>query len=134
MPDQCQGIPVKVIYVILRNSGRPCGNDFYFTAFCKRAVEIEQLMWALFENRERLDEDTVSTIETNLRVIDRAIRSAREALEDDPQNAGLTRMLTSGRWKKMYDAMVKSVESGEPAKLVPFEEARAVRERRQPSS
>ncbi len=65
------------------------------------AVEIEQLMWALFENRERLDEDTVSTIETNLRVIDRAIRSAREALEDDPQNAGLTRMLTSNYRHKL---------------------------------
>ena len=36
----------------------------------------------------------------------------------------LTRLLTSGRWKGMYDAMVKAVEGGEPEKLVPFEEAR----------
>lgn len=65
------------------------------------ALEIEQLLWALYENRERLDEDTISTIETNLRVIDRAIRSAREALEDDPQNVGLTRMLTSNYRHKL---------------------------------
>lgn len=57
------------------------------------AVEIERLVWALYENREALDPDTVSTIETNLRVIDRAIRRAREALEEDPDNRGLARML-----------------------------------------
>ncbi len=57
------------------------------------AVEIERLVWALYENREALDPDTVSTIETNLRVIDRAIRRAREALQEDPDNQGLARML-----------------------------------------
>lgn len=57
------------------------------------AVEIERLVWALYESRETLDPDTVSTIETNLRVIDRAIRRAREALEEDPENQGLARML-----------------------------------------
>lgn len=65
------------------------------------AVEIEQLLWVLYENRDTLDPDTVTTIETNLRVIDRAIRNAREALEDDPQNAGLTRMLTSSYRRKL---------------------------------
>lgn len=64
-------------------------------------VEIEQLLWALDENRDQLDPDTVTTIETNLRVIDRAIRSAREALVEDPQNAGLTRMLTSNYRHKL---------------------------------
>ncbi len=65
------------------------------------AVQIEQLVWELYENRDRLDEDTVSTIETNLRVIDRAIRSAREALQEDPQNAGVTRMLNSNYRHKL---------------------------------
>jgi anti-sigma factor RsiW len=64
-------------------------------------VEIEQLLWVLDENRDRLDPDTVTTIETNLRVIDRAIRSAREAIVDDPQNPGLTRMLTSNYRHKL---------------------------------
>lgn len=60
-----------------------------------RALEIEQLMRVLYENRDILDPDTVSTIETNLRVIDRAIDRVREALEEDPSNPGLARMLTS---------------------------------------
>jgi hypothetical protein len=34
-----------------------------------------------------------------------------------------TRLLASGRWKRMYDQMIRSVEGGEPEKLVPFEEA-----------
>ncbi len=59
------------------------------------ALEIEQLMRVLYENRDTLDPDTVSTIRTNLRVIDRAIDRVREALEEDPANPGLARMLTS---------------------------------------
>ena len=59
------------------------------------ALEIEQLMRVLYENRDTLDPDTVSTIEPNLRVIDRAIDRVREALEEDPANPGLARMLTS---------------------------------------
>ncbi len=65
------------------------------------AVQIERLLWALYENRDRLDPDTVSTIETNLRVIDRAIGRAREALKDDPENRGLARMLNSSYRHKL---------------------------------
>lgn len=65
------------------------------------AVEIEQLLSMLYENRASLDPDTVVTIETNLRVIDRAIRDAREALVDDPGNAGLNRMLDSNYRRKL---------------------------------
>lgn len=65
------------------------------------AVQIEGLLWALYENRDRLDPDTVSTIETNLRAIDRAIGRAREALKDDPENRGLARMLNSSYRHKL---------------------------------
>jgi anti-sigma factor RsiW len=65
------------------------------------AVQIERLVWALYENRERLDPDTVSTIETNLRVIDRAIRQAYEAMEEDPENPGLARMLNNNYRHKL---------------------------------
>ena len=65
------------------------------------ALEIEQLMRVLYENRDTLDPDTVSTIETNLRVIDRAIDRVREALEDDPANPGLARMLTNNYQHKV---------------------------------
>jgi len=65
------------------------------------AVEIEQLLSALYENRDTLDPDTVSTIDTNLRVINRAIRRAREALDEDPQHGGLNRMLSSNYRRKL---------------------------------
>ncbi len=65
------------------------------------ALEIEQLMRVLYENRDTLDPDTVSTIETNLRVIDRAIDRVREALEEDPVNSGLARMLTKNYRHKL---------------------------------
>lgn len=57
------------------------------------AVAIDDLLWALYEGRDQLDPETVTVIETNLRVVDRAIRRARQALDEDPGNAALTRML-----------------------------------------
>ena len=65
------------------------------------ALEIERLRSALYENRDALDPETVTTIEANLRVIDRAIRRARAALDDDPQNPGLTRMLANNYRHKL---------------------------------
>lgn len=65
------------------------------------ASQIEQLQLVLDQNRDALDPDTVSTIETNLRVIDRAIRSAQEALQEDPLDAGLSRMLDSNYRHKL---------------------------------
>ncbi|MDC0302817.1 DUF6288 domain-containing protein [bacterium] len=50
--------------------------------------------------------------------------SAKPYLEKIRADANLTRLLTSGRWKRMYDQMVKAVEGGEPEKLVPFEQAK----------
>jgi hypothetical protein len=65
------------------------------------ALQIDELMWVLYDNRDLLDPDTVTTIETNLRVIDRAIRRAREALAGDPGNAGLARLLASNYMHKL---------------------------------
>ena len=64
-------------------------------------LQIDELMWVLYDNRDVLDPDTVTTIETNLRVIDRAIRRAREALAVDPGNAGLARLLASNYMHKL---------------------------------
>lgn len=50
--------------------------------------------------------------------------SAKPYLDKIRADPKLKRGLTSGRWKKMYDAMVKSVEGGKPEKLVPFEQAK----------
>ena len=65
------------------------------------AVEIERLITALYEHREALDPDTVTTIEANLKVIDRAINRSLQALEEDPESPGLSRMLASNYRRKL---------------------------------
>lgn len=85
---------VAAVPVAVSLQDMPTGAEQY-------AVEIEQLLSALYENRDTLDPDTVTTIDTNLRVINRAIRRAREALDEDPQNGGLNRMLSSNYRRKL---------------------------------
>ena len=65
------------------------------------ALEIERLLSALYEQRDTLDPETVTTIEVNLRVIDRAIRTASDALAEDPQNPNLSRMLANNYRHKL---------------------------------
>jgi len=65
------------------------------------AVEIERLLTALYEHRDVLDPDTVTTIEINLRVIDRAISRSLEALEEDPESAGLSRHVVRNYRRKL---------------------------------
>lgn len=50
--------------------------------------------------------------------------SARPYLEKIRADEKLTRLLSAGRWKGKYDAMVKAVESGDPEELISFEEAK----------
>jgi hypothetical protein len=61
-------------------------------------VDLERV---LREQRDRLDPRTVVVLERNLRVIDDAIREAREALATDPANAMLTRHLAGARQRKL---------------------------------
>ena len=65
------------------------------------AVEIERLITALYEHREVLDPDTVTTIEANLKAIDRAINRSLQALEEDPESPDLSRMLASNYRRKL---------------------------------
>jgi anti-sigma factor RsiW len=93
----------------LRGSGFPATNPAGGSAAidgappvpAELALQIDELMFVLDDNRDVLDPDTVTTIETNLRVIDRAIRRAREALADDPGNASLARLLASNYMHKL---------------------------------
>ncbi|MBL8137925.1 MAG: zf-HC2 domain-containing protein [Acidobacteria bacterium] len=61
-------------------------------------VDLERV---LREQRERLDPRTVVVLERNLRVIDDAIREAREALATDPANALLNAHLAGARQRKL---------------------------------
>ncbi|HSB60617.1 MAG TPA: hypothetical protein VLI67_02785, partial [Vicinamibacteria bacterium] len=59
------------------------------------------LMAALQERREMLSPETIASVEQNLEVIDRALAEVRAALERDPGNGELTRMLVSTHRKKV---------------------------------
>jgi hypothetical protein len=61
-------------------------------------IDLERV---LREQRERLDPRTVVVLERNLRVIDDAIREAREALATDPANALLNAHLAGARQRKL---------------------------------
>ncbi|MGE0814964.1 MAG: zf-HC2 domain-containing protein [Vicinamibacterales bacterium] len=62
---------------------------------------IQDLEQVLRQQRDRLDPRTVIVLERNLRVIDDAIREAREALASDPANALLNSHLASARRRKL---------------------------------
>ncbi|MEZ5292552.1 MAG: zf-HC2 domain-containing protein [Vicinamibacterales bacterium] len=62
---------------------------------------IQDLEQVLRKQRDRLDPRTVIVLERNLRVIDDAIREAREALASDPANALLNSHLASARRRKL---------------------------------
>jgi anti-sigma factor RsiW len=61
----------------------------------------EELRATLEENRQRLAPETIARIEANLEVIDQAIGETREALQADPADANLRRMLWSAHQAKI---------------------------------
>jgi hypothetical protein len=72
-----------------------------------RAVEGEYekaaaaLLARLEERKGSLSPETLKAVEANLAVIDGALREVRAALEEDPGNPGLVRMLASTHQKKI---------------------------------
>ncbi len=62
------------------------------------AVELQEALDAV---REELDPETVARIETNLEIIDDAIRESRAALADDPGNLEVLQLLAAVHEKKL---------------------------------
>jgi len=62
---------------------------------------VADLQRALDKGRDKLDKATIAIVEQNLRIIDRAIEQAREALVADPANAYLSGHLVETRRKKL---------------------------------
>jgi len=60
-----------------------------------------ELLQALDAREEALAPDTLKTVEENLQVIDDAVREIRTALDDDPANPRLLRMLMATRRKEL---------------------------------
>jgi anti-sigma factor RsiW len=72
---------------------QPAENDY------QRA--IGDLQRVLTARRGALAPETMETLETNLRIIDEAIRQSRAALEKDPNSRELTNMLSDAYGKKL---------------------------------
>jgi Putative zinc-finger len=60
-----------------------------------------QLMSALGARRESLSPETAKAVDDNLRTIDDALHQIREALDKDPGNRQLTKLLASTHQKKL---------------------------------
>ncbi len=60
-----------------------------------------QLMGALDARRSSLSPETRKAVDENLRVIDDALKQVRDALDEDPGNQQLARMLASTHQKKL---------------------------------
>jgi hypothetical protein len=83
----------------------PMGQPTALAAFHPTEQEyigtLEALQGELTARRGELAPQTVATIEENLRIIDRAIRETRAALEADPGNADLPLLLSDVYRKKV---------------------------------
>ncbi|HEX7119206.1 MAG TPA: zf-HC2 domain-containing protein [Longimicrobiales bacterium] len=62
---------------------------------------VSDLARILEEGRDRLDPATIEVLETNLRIIDRAIEEARRAVAQDPMNVYLNRHLAESMQRKL---------------------------------
>ena len=65
------------------------------------ARAADELLAALAERRDSLSPETRASVERNLAVIDQALKEIRDALQKEPGNRELTRMLASTHRKKV---------------------------------
>jgi hypothetical protein len=72
------------------------------------ARATDELLLALQERRDSLAPETLVEVEQNLRAIDGALKSLRQALADDPGNQQLTHLLT-GTHKRKVEALRRVV-------------------------
>ena len=76
-------------------------NAVVYPGDARYAAQVAELERALDRGRGRLDTATVRVIERNLRIIDRAIRSAQSALAADPANSYLNLHLAQEMRRKL---------------------------------
>jgi len=72
-----------------------------------------QLLAAIEARGERLLPGTLQSVEANLRVIDDAVQEIRAAIQDDPDNPRLVRMLMATRHKEL-DLLVGVIRTPQP--------------------
>jgi hypothetical protein len=77
--------------------------------------------WAMLEAPDGKGGFKARAILTILKAYGPAAKPYLEKIKADPK---LSSFLADGRWKRQYDALIKSVEGGKTKKLVPFEQAK----------
>lgn len=73
----------------------------YGSAEQEYTAAVDELVTLLEQRRDRLAPETIRVLEENLAIIDAAIRASREALEADPWNPELGRLINAAYEKKM---------------------------------
>jgi len=99
-PAASTGSPAPVVAEVEYDSAgvEAVPASFADAQYDAAVIDLERV---LLEQRERLDPRTVVVLERNLRVIDDAIREARQALAADPANALLNAHLAGARQRKL---------------------------------
>lgn len=86
-------------------SGTPvpaaAGNVTLLDAERGYAMAADELLAALAERRDSLSPETRASVDRNLAIIDQALKEIRDALQKEPQNRELNRMLASTHRRKV---------------------------------
>lgn len=99
------GGPTMAAGTTLQEPATTTPNNARLTSFDNTVAgmdrEIEQLEAILSEHRKDLDPRTIAVLQSNLAVIDAAIRETRAALEDDPASRFLAAQVTRAYHSKL---------------------------------
>jgi anti-sigma factor RsiW len=106
--DDAPTLPAQVAQAPAASGGTPTALAAFRPAEQEYEKAIGDLQAVLQARRGQMAPQTVATLETNLRIIDQAIRESRAALASDPNSPELTRML-SGAYDAKLDVLRRAV-------------------------
>ncbi|HEY0019837.1 MAG TPA: zf-HC2 domain-containing protein [Longimicrobium sp.] len=101
-------LPAQAAQAPAGSGGTPTALAAFRPAEQEYEKAIGDLQAVLRARRGQMAPQTVATLETNLRIIDQAIRESRAALAADPNSPELTRML-SGAYDAKLDVLRRAV-------------------------
>jgi anti-sigma factor RsiW len=97
--------PEPASFVAESGSSSASSSEIALAAFERAEVDFErsraQLLARVEERIDELDPETVRLVRDNLEVMDRAAREIREALDSDPSNTGLRKLLMTSYRKRL---------------------------------
>lgn len=106
--DDAPTLPAQTAQAPAGSGGTPTALAAFRPAEQEYQKAIGDLQAVLRTRRGQMAPQTVATLETNLRIIDQAIRESRAALAADPNSPELTKML-SGAYDAKLDVLRRAV-------------------------